>query len=144
MIIKLQNILTYLIPLLVAFITVYFSSLSIYPKKATNSLTTFYGPLYTNSQMEFASNTSNSSQSKLVNDSSLVTYNDTIKNLISTEEQKGFWINCFLKAVQLYLQGRSLFVSHLTSNYLVYFLALLMKQNMSNQGCFSSTKLQLL
>ena len=73
-------------PIISSFYYCKFLSLSIYPIKATNSLTTFHGPLYTNSQMEFASNTSNSSQSKLVNDSSLVTYNDTIKNLISTEK----------------------------------------------------------
>ena len=65
-----------LIPLLVAFITVYFLSFYLYPIMATNSLTTFQGPIYENSQINSTinPNSHSGSQSNFVNDSSLVSY----------------------------------------------------------------------
>ena len=53
---------------------------------ATNNLTTFQGPIYENSQMNSTSNPISGSQSNLVNDCSLVAYNDANKDLISTEQ----------------------------------------------------------
>ena len=77
-----------LIPLLVAFITVYFLSFCLYPIMATNSLTTFQGPIYENSQINSTlnPNSHSDSPSNLGNDGSLVAHNNTSKNLISTEE----------------------------------------------------------
>jgi len=77
-----------LIPLLVAFITVYFLSFSFNPIMATNSLTTFQGPIYENSQINSTLNPNSlsGSQSNLGNDGSLVTHNNVSKNLISPEE----------------------------------------------------------
>ena len=64
-----------LILLLVTFITVYFLSFFLYPIMATNSLTTFQGPIYENSQINSTSNSLSGSQGNLVNDGSLVTSN---------------------------------------------------------------------
>ena len=77
-----------LVSLLVTFITVYFLSFFLYPIMATNSLTTFQGPIYENSQINSTSNSLSGSHGNLVNDGSLVTStpNNTNKDLISTEE----------------------------------------------------------
>ena len=89
------NFLTiHLVSLLVAFIAVYFLSFSfsLYPIMATdnnnNSLTTFQGLIHENSQINSTPNSllDLGSQNSLVNNSSLVTSNNTSKNLISTEE----------------------------------------------------------
>src|SRR4029078_225997 len=59
-----------------------------YPIMATNSLTTFQGPIYENSQINSTlnPNSHSDSPSNLGNDGSLVAHNNTSKNLISTEE----------------------------------------------------------
>ena len=75
-----------LILLLVTFITVYFLSFSLYPIMATNSLTTFQGPIYDNSQINSTSNSLSGSQGNLVNDGSLVTSNIANGDLPSTEK----------------------------------------------------------
>ena len=89
------NFLTiHLVSLLVAFIAVYFLSFSfsLYPIMSTdnnnNSLTTFQGLIHENSQIISTPNSllDLGSQNSLVNNSSLVTSNNTSKNLISTEE----------------------------------------------------------
>jgi len=89
------NFLTiHLVSLLVAFIAVYFLSFSfsLYPIMATdnnnNSLTTFQGLIHENSQINSTPNSllDLGSQNSSVNNSSLVTSNNTSKNLISTEE----------------------------------------------------------
>src|SRR6185312_15894689 len=89
------NFLTiHLVSLLVAFIAVYFLSFSfsVYPIMATdnnnNSLTTFQGLIHENSQINSTPNSllDLGSQNSSVNNSSLVTSNNTSKNLISTEE----------------------------------------------------------
>ena len=88
------NFLTILlIPLLVAFIAVYFLSYSLlYPVMATNdslSLTTFKGPTYENSQINSTLNSIPGSQNSLANDSSsLVAHNNTSKNIIPTAEEE--------------------------------------------------------
>jgi len=92
---QIPNFLTmHLISLLVAFIAVYFLSFSfsLYPIMATdnnnNSLTTFQDLVHQNSQINSTSNSplDLGSQNSSVNNSSLVTSNNTSKNLISTEE----------------------------------------------------------